>query len=199
MAIDRVADDGKGAHQILAVESARLDHSAQTRCHRQTALAHRARLRRIEAGTWPGTFRRPELARLSSPCNSIDCCLRLPGSGAVPFFPLRRLAADQSSPHSPSHTPRATRLHAQRRCPSAQNGIILNPLPLYADRSQPTLLALCPDVLVVCIHVNNTVVLRDVHFERDGYLLDAPFHYRLWLGLRFHGLLLRLRQRFRFL
>ena len=63
-AVDRVVDARKGANQILAVESACVDHSAQTRCHRQTARAHRARLWRVEAGTWSGTFRRPQLARL---------------------------------------------------------------------------------------------------------------------------------------
>jgi SRSO17 transposase len=30
MAIDRVADDGKGANEILAVEPARIDHPPQT-------------------------------------------------------------------------------------------------------------------------------------------------------------------------
>ncbi len=80
------------ADKILAVESARIDQPAQTGCHRQTALAHRARLRRTEAGTWPGTFRRAELARLSSPCDSVDRRLWLPGAGAVPFSPLRQLA-----------------------------------------------------------------------------------------------------------
>src|ERR1039458_1195439 len=117
MAVDRVADDGKGTNQILAVESARVDPSAQTGCPRQTTLAHRARLRRIEAGTWPWTLRRQELTRVSSPCNVIDRRLRLPGSGAVPF-PLsgnsRPLEAANIQLHIPpvpsDYTPRgATR------------------------------------------------------------------------------------------
>lgn len=33
---------------------------------------------------------------------------------------------------------------------------------------------------------------------KAGYLLDAPYPYRLWLGLRFHGLMMRLDQMFRF-
>src|ERR1039458_6551613 len=77
MAFDRVADNGKGANEILAVESACVDCSAQTGGHRQTTLAHRARLRRIEAGTGPGTLRGPELARVSSSCNASSICHRL--------------------------------------------------------------------------------------------------------------------------
>jgi SRSO17 transposase len=69
------------------------------------------------------------------------------------------LAANQGSRHQDSHTPRAIRLHAQRRCPFAQNGIILNPSPPSADRSQPILHALCLDVPVVSICAYNTVVL----------------------------------------
>ena len=117
MAADRVAGRREGTHQILAVESVRVDPSAQTGCHPQTALAHRARLRRTEAGTWPGTFRRPELARVSSSCNLIHRSLRLPGPGAVPFPPLSQLAANRSSHHPSSNTPNAIRLHAPRRYP----------------------------------------------------------------------------------
>src|ERR1035438_5781200 len=120
MAADRVAGNGEGANQILAVESARVDPSAQTDCYRQTALAHRARLRGIEARTRPGTFRRPELARVSSSSNAIDRRLRLPGSGTVPFPPLRQFAATPSSQYPDSRTPCAIRLRAPRRCPSAQ-------------------------------------------------------------------------------
>jgi hypothetical protein len=73
------------------------------------------------------------------------------------LFPLKQLAANQGSRHQDSHTPRAIRLDAQRRCPFAQNGIILNPLPPCADRPQPTLYDLCP---VVCICAYNPVVLE---------------------------------------
>lgn len=37
--------------------------------HRETALAHRARLPRDEAGSRPGPLRRPRLARLAPPCH----------------------------------------------------------------------------------------------------------------------------------
>jgi hypothetical protein len=40
MAADRAAGNGEGANQILAVESAGRDQSAQTGGHRQAALAH---------------------------------------------------------------------------------------------------------------------------------------------------------------
>src|SRR5580658_5131268 len=115
MAVDRVADRREGANKILVVESKRVDHSAQIGCHHQTALAHRARLRRTEAGTWPGAFRRSELARISSSCNPVDCSLWLPGSGAVPFSPLSQLAARRSRKHPSSNTPNAIRLHAPWR------------------------------------------------------------------------------------
>src|ERR1035437_970817 len=159
MAVDRVADNGKGANKILAVESGRRDPSAQTGGHRQTTLAHRARIRGTEAGTWPGTFRRPELARLSSSCNPIHRCLWLPGSGAVPFSPLRQLAATPSGRHPASRPPYALRLHPPRRSPCAQNGIILDPLPPCDATLPPNLPALCQGVLAVCTHICNTVVL----------------------------------------
>src|SRR5260370_18946543 len=133
MAVDRMAENGKGTNQILDVESARINRTAQTRCPRQTTLARRARLRRTEAGAWPGTFRRPELARISPPCNLVDCSLRLPGNGTMPFSPLRQCAATPSSRHPDSHTHGAIRLHAPRRYPYGQNGITLNPLPLCDD------------------------------------------------------------------
>src|ERR1017187_510921 len=161
MAVDRVAHRGKGAKEILAVESACGDHAAETRCHRQTALAHRARLRRTEAGTWPGTFRRQELARLSSSCNAFDRRIRLPGFGAVPFSPLNPLAATPSSQHPDSPTPCAIRLHAPRRCPCAQNGIILNPLPPFAVRSQHTSPDLCHGAHAACVDSYNTVVVEN--------------------------------------
>src|ERR1035437_5233301 len=168
MAVDRVADNGKGANKILAVESGRRDPSAQTGGHRQTTLAHRARLRGTEAGTWPGTFRRPELARLSSSCNPIHRCLWLPGSGAVPFSPLRQRAATPSGRHPASHTPYALRLHAPRRYPCAQNGIILDPLPPCDATLPPILPALCQGVLAVCAHICNTVVLVTRQASRTG-------------------------------
>src|ERR1039457_2924451 len=82
---DRVAENGKGANQILAVESTLIDRSAQACRYRQTTLAHRTRLRRIEAGTWPGAFRRSELARISPSCNPVDRRIRVPGTGTMPF------------------------------------------------------------------------------------------------------------------
>ena len=159
MAIYRVTGNGEGADEILAVESARGDRSAQAGCPRQITLAHRARLRRTEAGTWPGTFRRPKLARVSSSCNAIDRSLRLPGFGAVPFSPLGQLAATPSTQYQDSHTPSAIRLHAPRRCPYEQNGIILNPLHPYAARSQPTSPARCLGVRAAYEASYNTVVL----------------------------------------
>src|ERR1035437_252664 len=167
MAVDRVAHRGKGAKEILAVESACGDHLASPRCHRQTALAHRARLRRTEAGTWPGTFRRQELARLSSSCNAFDRRIRLPGFGAVPFSPLNPLAATPSSQHPDSPTPCAIRLHAPRRCPCAQNGIILNPLPPFAVRSQHTSPDLCHGAHAACVDSYNTVVLEYLVMPRQ--------------------------------
>src|SRR5580704_16897943 len=110
MAVNRVAGRREGANKILAVESKRLNHSAQIGWHRQTALAHRARLRRTETGTWPGTFRRSELARISSSCNSVDCSLRLLGFGAVPFSALSQLAARRSRKHPSSNTRNAIQL-----------------------------------------------------------------------------------------
>src|ERR1700739_2436482 len=163
MAADRMAGDGKGADQILAVESASVDRSAQTGGHRQTTLAHRARLRRIEAGTRPRAFRRSELARLSSPCNPVDRCLWLPGAGEVSFSPLRQLAAVQSCRHSLSLTLLATRIHAPRRCQQEPNGIIRTPLPPCAVRSLPTSLDLCRAVRAVFADSYNIVVL-DRHF-----------------------------------
>src|SRR5450631_3802676 len=160
MAVDRVAENRKGTNQILAVESARIDRPAQTRCHRQTTLAHRARLRRTEAGTWPGTFRGPELAWISPSCNLVDCSLRLPGKGTMPFSPLSQRAATPGSRHPDSHTPAAVQLSAQRRCPCGQNGITLNPLPLCDDSSQPTSPDPCLGVLAVFADSYNTVVLE---------------------------------------
>src|SRR5450631_3696068 len=159
MAVDRVAENRKGTNQILAVESARIDRPAQTRCHRQTTLAHRARLRRTEAGTWPGTFRGPELARISPPCNLVDCSLRLPGNGTMPFSPLRQCAATPGSRHPDSHTPGAIQLQAQRRCLCGQNGITLNPLQLCDGGSQPTLPDHCLGVPAASADSYNTVVL----------------------------------------
>src|ERR1035437_5067627 len=158
MAADRVAGDGQGANEILAVESACVDQSAQAGCHRQTALAHRARLRRVEAGAWSGTFRRTELARLSSPCNPVDRRLWLPGTGAMPFSPLRQLGGAGSSRHPVPPTRCATRLHAPRRYQYGPNGIIHTPSPPCAARSQPTSPDLCLGALVVFAASYNTVV-----------------------------------------
>ena len=46
----------------------------------------------------PGDFE-VGLARISSSCNSVDCSLRLPGFGAVPFPPLSQLTACRSRKH----------------------------------------------------------------------------------------------------
>lgn len=50
--------------------------TAQTGRHRQTTLAHRTRLWKSEARTWTRAFQGPQLARISSPCNPVDRCLR---------------------------------------------------------------------------------------------------------------------------
>src|SRR3954447_7875133 len=115
MAADRMAGDRKGPYQILAVESARVDQSAQTGCNRQTTLAHRARLRRTQAGTRAGTLRRPELARLSSPCHPGHRSLRIPGAGAVPISPLRQLLHAPNWGHPASLTQLAASILAPRR------------------------------------------------------------------------------------
>src|ERR1035438_2001060 len=117
------------------------------------------RLRRVEAGAWPGTLRRPQLARLSSPCDAIDCRLRLPGTGAMPFPPLGQLAAHPPSRHPASPTPCATRLHAPRRYRYGPNGIIHTRSPPCAARSQPTSPAPCPDAPVASVDSYNTVVI----------------------------------------
>src|ERR1039457_5230524 len=73
---------------------------------------------------------------------------------------LRRHAAEgTSSQHPDSPTPCAIRLHAPRRCPCAQNGIILNPLPPFAVRSQHTSPDLCHGAHAACVDSYNTVVL----------------------------------------
>lgn len=87
MAANRVAEDGKGTNQILAVETTRIDQRAQTRCYCQTALTYRARLRRTKAGAWTGAFRGPKLARVLPSRKSVNCSLRLPGIGTMPFSP----------------------------------------------------------------------------------------------------------------
>jgi SRSO17 transposase len=75
------------------------------------------------------------------------------------FPPLRQLAATPSSQHPDSRTPCAIRLHAPRRCPCAQNGIILNSLPPCAVRSQHTSPDLCHGAHAACADSCNTVVL----------------------------------------
>src|ERR1017187_3103384 len=112
MAVDRVAENGKGANQTLAAESTLIDRSTQACRYRQTMPAHRTRLRRIEAGTWPGTIRRPELARISPSCDPVHRRLRVPGTGTMPF-PLRRLAATQGNQNPNSRTPHAIQLRAR--------------------------------------------------------------------------------------
>lgn len=114
------------AHQILALEPAFVDQPAQAGCHHQTALAHRARLRRIEAGTWTGAFRRTELAWISSSCHPGHRCLWVPGSGTMCFSPLSQLTDSPRSRYPVFPTSSAARVHAPRRCQSELNGIIHN-------------------------------------------------------------------------
>ena len=126
MAVDRVADDGKRAYQILAVKSARVDPSAQTGCYRQTALAHRARLRRTQTGTWPGTFRGGTGAVfiIMQPCR-LQPMASWYWNGA--FFPLRQLAATPREPISrftypvcnPTTRPEALPVRTERHNPQS--------------------------------------------------------------------------------
>src|ERR1019366_7336588 len=142
MAADRVAEDRGGADEILAVEPAGSHQSAPAGGHRQTALAHRARLRGTEAGTGTGTLRRPQLARISSSRHALHCRLWISGAGAVPFSPCTRFAATAGSRPPASPTPYATQLHAPRRSRAqhlAQDqaqveGADMNQLPLQNVR-----------------------------------------------------------------
>ena len=72
------------------------------------------------------------------------------------LFPLRQRAATPCSQYPDSRTPCAIRLHAPRRCPCAQNGIILNPLPQCDVRSQHTSPDLCHDAHAACADSCNT-------------------------------------------
>src|SRR5271166_5343598 len=159
MAIARMAQDREGADEILALQPAGVDQSAETCGHGEAALAHRARLRGTEAGAWTGPLRRTELARLSPPCQLLHRGLRLPGGGTMPFFPHARLptAAGRQPPTSP--TPPATRCETSWRCRLERNAIIRIPSPPCAARSQPTWLVLCPGVPAACASSYNTVVL----------------------------------------
>src|SRR5208337_3909168 len=159
MVVARVAQAREGADEILAVQPAGVDQPAETGGHGEAAVAHRARLRGTEAGAWTGALRRTQLARLSPPCQLLHCCLRLPGGGAMPFFPHARLptAACRQPPTSP--TPIATRGETSWRCRLERNGIIRIPSLACAARSQPTWRAPCPDVPAACASSYNTVVL----------------------------------------
>src|ERR1019366_7648918 len=160
MAADRVAEDREGAEKILAVDPAGSHQSAPAGGHRQTALAHRARLRGTEAGTGTGTLRRPQLARISSSRHALHCRLWISGAGAVPFSPCTRFAATAGSRPPASPTPYATQLHAPRRCRCEPNGIIHPRLPPCAAKSPPTWPAPCPGVPAACEAFYNTVVLE---------------------------------------
>src|SRR5487761_1260882 len=173
MAINRVAENGKGTNQILVVESILVDCSAQARCHYQTPLAHRARLRRTQTGTWPGAFRRPELARVSPSRYPLHRRLRLPGPGAMPFSPLGRLPAAAGQRQPLSLTPSARRPHAPRRCRQGPRGIIPAPSPPCAVKSLLIWPDLCPDVHAVYAAFYNTVVLESVKCRVFPLILDC--------------------------
>src|SRR5271165_814640 len=177
MAVARMAQAREGADEILAVQPAGVDQPAETGGHGEAALAHRARLRGTEAGAWTGALRRTQLARLSPPCQLLHRCLRLPGGGAMPFFPRARLptAACRQPPTSPS--PPATRGETAWRCRLDRNGILRIPSPPCAARSQPTWRASCPDVPAACASSYNTVVLGAVTWL---VLIWRRFNSRVW-------------------
>src|ERR1017187_8787537 len=87
MAVDRVAQGREGADPVLALQPPGVEQRTPTGGYGKVALAHRARLPGTEAGTWTGALRRTELARVSSPRDALDCRLRVPGGGTMPFFP----------------------------------------------------------------------------------------------------------------
>jgi hypothetical protein len=72
---------------------------------------------------------RRELARILSSCNLVDSSLRLPGNGTMPFSP-QLMCGHSRRPTSRFAYHLCNRPQDQRRYPSKQNGITLNPLPL---------------------------------------------------------------------
>jgi SRSO17 transposase len=78
MAADRVAQGRERAHQVLALDASRRPQLPATGLLWQTALAHRTRLSRAQAGGRARPFRGPWMARLSSSRHAVHRCLRLP-------------------------------------------------------------------------------------------------------------------------
>src|ERR1017187_2781519 len=159
MAVDRVAQGREGADPVLALQPPGVEQRTPTGGYGKVALAHRARLPGTEAGTWTGALRRTELARVSSPRDALDCRLRVPGGGTMPFFPRAQLATPACSRHPPSPTPPAPRREAPGRCPLERNGTTRTPSRACAVRSQPTWPVLSPDVHAAYTSSYHTVVL----------------------------------------
>src|ERR1700741_1622892 len=118
----------KGADEILAFDLARGHVHRSPRRYGQTALAHRARLRRTQKRTRPRPFRGARVARLPSPCNAVHRRLWVPHPRTSGDSPLRLPVAPNASPILASQTPRRRR--------SDPSDISKTPSPQSEDRSR---------------------------------------------------------------
>ena len=141
LAARRVAARRRGGDQVLAVDPARGDPDRPPRAPGQAALADRARLSGAQAGTRPGSLRRPRLARFPPPCRLMHRRLRVSGrrtGGLSPLGRRRRQAGPGGCRSQPSATPRLP------RC--VQSGTCRTRSRHCEDASRTRLLNCCPDV-----------------------------------------------------
>src|SRR5271157_884888 len=170
MAVSGMALGGNRTHQILALDSVGSHQTDRPGEIGQTPLDHRAGLRRVEAGTGPGTLRRPRLARIPSSRHTLRCRVRVPGDRAYPFFPLRPRGSTTATRREDSCPLPAPRLAA-----CAPNGITHSPSPRSASRSPEPCSSNSPAAPFAARSVYNTVILG---YTRSGGAFEViTFYY----------------------
>src|SRR5271163_3319874 len=109
MVADRMARRRARADEILALHPARGHADRSSRRYRETALAHRTRLRGAQERTRPRPLRRAGLARLPSPRHALHRRLWIPDPRESGLSPLRTPVARTPCPSPSSTTPRRPR------------------------------------------------------------------------------------------
>src|SRR6185369_9043837 len=122
MAADRMARGRGCPDQILALDTAGRHALAEARRHGKTALAHRTRLPRPEAGDRPRSLRRSRVARVPPPRGALDRGLRIPRRREESDSPLC-----PAHPGAPAPDPAAGKRLPSARCRSDLNAIPRTP------------------------------------------------------------------------